>query len=125
MRHEEVQCPVRSCQAIRALSLNFVRAATKPTTLPRLNKWRKPLLGQYLVNVDASFVEEDNAGSRGTVIRDNNGMFVAAATAKLEHVADVISVEPGELEEDIKLAGNLGLNSILIQSDNVIIVEAL
>ena len=52
-------------------------------------------------------------------------MFVGAATAKLEHVADVVSAEAAALVEGLKLASRVGANSILVQSDSVIIAEVL
>ena len=51
------------------------------------------MLGQLILNVDAAFSEEENTGACGAIIRDSSGMFVGAATAKLEHVADVVSAE--------------------------------
>lgn len=90
-----------------------------------MNNWRKPLTGQLALNVDASFFEDDYSGSCGAIIRDHRGMFIAASTSKLEHVPDIISAEAAALVEGLKLALNIGCNSIYIQMDNLVIVEAL
>lgn len=72
-------------------------------TTPRLNRWRKSLSGYLALNVDASFSEDEHTGSCGAIIRDSGGMFVAASTSKLEHVADIVSAESAALVEGLKL----------------------
>ena len=52
-------------------------------------------------------------------------MFVGAATTKIEHVADVVSAEAAALVEGLKLASSIDANSILVQMDNLVIVEAI
>lgn len=125
VRHEDVQSPDRTAAAIQALALNFVRAASKPATTPRLNCWKKPLSGFLALNVDASYSEDEHSGSCGAIIRDNGGMFVAASISKLEHVADIVSAESAALVEGLKLAHSIGCNSIFVQMDNLVVVEAL
>ena len=125
VKKEEVQAPVRTGPAIRALALNYVRANGKPATMPRMNRWWKPLSGQLSLNVDASFTEESYSGSCGAVIRDHLGSFVAASTAKLEYAADIVAAEAAALVEGLKLALQLGIDSLLIQMDNLIVVESL
>lgn len=75
------------------------------------------------LNVDAAFSDEDNTGAGGAIIRDSSGLFVAAATAKFEHITDVESAEAAALVEGLKLATAMGCNSILVQMDNLIVVE--
>lgn len=124
-KNEEVQQPVRTGPAIQALTLNYVRATGKTPMGPRINRWRKPLFGQLVLNVDASFSEEDYSGSCGDVVRDHLGAFVGASTAKLKHAADIVSAEAAALVEGLKLALRLGINSLLVQMDNLVVVEAL
>lgn len=88
--------------------------------MPRLNQWKKPLSGQAALNVDASFTEDDHTGSCGAIIRDSRGMFVGASTLGLAHVADIVSGESAALVEGLKLALNIGCNSIFIQMNNMI-----
>lgn len=78
-----------------------------------------------ILNTDASFLEEDHSGSCGAVIRDHAGGFVAASTAKLDHVADVVVAESAALAEGLKLALSLGINSIIARLDNQVVVDAL
>lgn len=75
--------------------------------------------------MDASFSEDEHTGSCGAIIRDSGGMFVAASTSKLEHVADIVLAESAALVEGLKLALTIGCNAIFIQMDNLVVVEAL
>ncbi|XBH73973.1 hypothetical protein VPH35_101004 [Triticum aestivum] len=125
VRDEEVQPPDRTAAAIHVLELNFVKATAKPANTPRVNHWRRPMSGSLALNVDASFFEIEHTGSCGAIVRDIGGMFVAASTSKLEHVADVVSAESAALVEGLKLALNIGCNSILVQMDNLMVVEVL
>ena len=77
------------------------------------------------LNVDAAFSENEHTGSCGAIVRDSGGMFVAASTSILEHVVDIVSAESAALVEGLKLALNIGCNSILVQMDNLVVVEAL
>jgi hypothetical protein len=38
------------------------------------------------LNVDASFVENEEAGAMGAVLRDNQGVFLAAGATFISHV---------------------------------------
>lgn len=89
---------------------------------PSPNQWRKALVGQTIVNVDASFSDRDFSGSCGAVIRDHAGAFLAAATAKLTHVPAVVSAEAAALYEGLKLATRMGCNNLLVQMDNTTVV---
>lgn len=64
-------------------------------------------------------------GACGAILRDYRGLFVGAATAKLDHVADVLSAEAAALVEGLKLANMAGCNSVRVQTDNLVLVEAL
>ena len=75
------------------------------------------------MNVDAAFSEDTYSGACGAIIRDNRGFFVAASTAKLEHVADVLLAEAAALVEGLKLANTVGSNSLLVQTNSLILVE--
>ena len=125
VRNEEVQSPSRTSSAIQAVALNFVRAAEKPSVTPRLNRWKRPLSGQIALNVDASFSEDDHSGACGAIVRDNHGLFVCVSIARLEHVPDIVSAEAAALMEGLKLSLNIGCNSIFIQMDNLVVVDAL
>lgn len=90
-----------------------------------MDRWKKPVQNQLALNVDAAFSEDDYTVACGAVLRDGSGMFVGAATAKLEHVADVLSAEAAALAEGLKLTLRVGCTSVRVQSDCLVLIEAL
>jgi ribonuclease HI len=61
----------------------------------------------------------------GAIVRDHRGNFISASTARLEHVADVVSAEAAALLEGLKLVQSLGCNDILVRMDNITVVDAI
>lgn len=125
VRGEQVQTPPRTALSLLALSLNFVRAAKHTRQVTRLNEWRKPLSDFQALNVDASFSVEDGLGACGAVVRDHNGGFIGASTARMEHVPDVVSAEAEAMRQGLIFLQSLGCSKVSIQSDSIIVVEAL
>ena len=76
------------------------------------------------MNTDAPFLD-DHTGSCGAVIRDHMGYFIAASTAKLDHVADVVTAEAAALLEGLKLAQTIGAHTLVARTDNATVVEAM
>lgn len=124
VRGEDVLSPQRTAPAVVALALNYARAM-EVKVVPKLNIWLGFLSGQQILNVDAAFSEGEFAGSCGAVIRDHRGNFITAATARLEHVADVVSAEAAALAEGLKLARSTGCSNLVVRSDNITLVEAI
>ena len=59
------------------------------------------------------------------MLRDNRGGFIRAATARLDHIPDVVSAEATTQLEGLQLAQGTGCNNLLVRMDNLIVVEAL
>ena len=85
----------------------------------------RPLYGCLALNVDASFSVEDGLGACGAVVRDHNGGFIGACTTPMEHVPDVVSAEADAMRQGLLFLQSLGCSKVLIQSDDVIVVDAL
>uniref|UniRef100_A0A8I7B4L5 RNase H type-1 domain-containing protein n=1 Tax=Hordeum vulgare subsp. vulgare TaxID=112509 RepID=A0A8I7B4L5_HORVV len=83
------------------------------------------MTGQKILNVDAFYSENDFTGACGAVIRNNRGGFIRAATARLDHVPDVVSAEAAALLEGLKLVESTGCNNLLVRMDNLTVVQAL
>ena len=88
---EEVQPLGRTTPTICALTLNYNRAVRK-----------------------ATFSNGDYSGSCGMVVCDHRGKFLAAASAKQEHVVDLVSAEAAALFEGLKLGQSIACSNILV-----------
>jgi ribonuclease HI len=121
---EKVKEPAQSAIAIGALYSNYTAANS---ARPKLRKagWAKPLNDFVKLNVDASFDADDLRGATGAVLRDSNGLFIAASTSKLESVHDVLSAEIHALKQGLILAQIIGCNRIICCSDNMDVIQAM
>ncbi|XP_073360719.1 uncharacterized protein [Aegilops tauschii subsp. strangulata] len=122
-REEAVQTPARSAQAIAAIVTNYVRSVKNPKI--RRHGWEKPREGFVKLNIDAAFNLETETGATGAVLRDNNGMFIAASSCGIAHVADASWAEARALRDGLILAGQTGCNQVLVNSDCMDVVETM
>jgi hypothetical protein len=58
-------------------------------------------------------------------VRDHNGGFIGASTARMEHVSDVVSAEAEAMRQGLLFIQGLGCSKVYIQTDNLTVVEAL
>ena len=83
------------------------------------------LPGLLVLNVDASYFAGTNSGACGAVVRDHKGRFITAATARLEHAADVVAAETAALFEGLKLALSVGCAKLMVRMDNSVVMDAI
>ena len=120
--HEEmVQTPARTAMSIAALTKNYQIATKKSSKLRQ--GWKKPSEGRVMVNVDAAFDEDGGRGSMGSIIRDSNESFIAAAHSYVPHLIDAPMAEAYALKEGLMLAQQIGCNRLIVQSDCMEVVQ--
>ncbi|KAJ1431920.1 Ribonuclease H-like superfamily [Sesbania bispinosa] len=96
--------------------------ATIPTATQSLevstqqNNWLAPPPGKYKVNCDAVVVEEGNWGI-GIIIRDCEGIVLAAATRRIETLPDASIAEAFGIKFALQLAWELSFMDIIVESD--------
>lgn len=83
---EPVQQVARSVLSIASLMTNYKNSMQK--TVRQRKKWKRPLEGKLLLNIDGSFREVKGIGGTGAIIRDCNGSSIAGSCSYSEHVAD-------------------------------------
>lgn len=123
---ENIQSPDRTTVLVRVLATNFVRAATpNHADHKEIHTWKKPMEGIVKINVDASFHVETLSGSSGAGARDYKGNFIVAVTWVSPHVSNAESAEMSAIRNGLFLAGNIGCNKVIIESDSMLVVEAI
>jgi hypothetical protein len=125
MTGEVIQTPERSAVLIKVLATNFIRAYT--AKLPRRKEdqmWKKPCGDVIKINVDATFQYETLSGATGAVARDGRGNFIAAASWFLPHSSCVGSAEITAIRNGLYLAGRIGCNKVIIETDCTFAAEA-
>lgn len=92
---------------IRAITENYVIASFSNATSKRRG-WLRPPKGFVKLNVDASFDQDLLRGTSGTVIRNDEGKFIAEGNWKTDWCADVLTTEALALRHGLSLAQKAG-----------------
>ncbi|XP_051221615.1 uncharacterized protein [Lolium perenne] len=87
-------------------------------------RWAKPVSRQIKVNVDGSFLHDDHTGAVGAILRDHDGLFIAASTLYIPNLASAALAEAMALREGLSLAHRIGCNNVIAESDSLETVEA-
>lgn len=97
--------------------LASLKVPLKPNRPSGLTVWRRPDEGWVKVNTDAAFDAATGTGSAGVVIRDHDGLVLAAATRWLGSVPDVLTAEAMAAKEGLELAVECGLDKAALEVD--------
>ncbi|QHO42427.1 uncharacterized protein DS421_5g154070 [Arachis hypogaea] len=87
-------------------------------------KWRLPLPGWVKCNVDAVFIEGFSGGATVAVFRDHTENLLTASNSKIVATSP-LATEALTVREALIIAKNLQLEKIIIESDNLILIQAL
>jgi ribonuclease HI len=87
----------------------------KPETKPV--RWVQPAVGWIKVNVDASFLADQNRGSWGAVIGSHEGKTITSVWGKIEHCQSAKMAEAIACYEGLKLSLTVSCNKVVIKTD--------
>lgn len=85
--------------------------------------WRPPQTSYTKINCDAAFDQASERGFTGIICRDAQGTVLTATSRQL-YVCSALVAEAISLRDAASLACNFGLDSVVFESDNQILVEA-
>ena len=97
----------------------------EPAKPPDLHKWTKPPENLVKINFDGAFDQATNSGGWGFVIRDHDGVFIAAGAGKSIHLRDALHSEVVACLAAIDGAVRTGANRIIFESNASSLVQAL
>ncbi|OEL13880.1 hypothetical protein BAE44_0025101 [Dichanthelium oligosanthes] len=96
-----------------------------PSSRVVLVRWRPPPEGWFKVNFDGSVYHDGSRrASIGGAIRDSAGRLVLAFAEKTEH-STVGIVEARAMLRGLQLAGQLGLERVVAEGDDLVLVQLL
>jgi ribonuclease HI len=108
--------------SIKAIAANAARANTS-TSSQRRRCWTRPLANLVKVNVDAAFSIENQSGASGVIIRNNQGILLAASTTLLPHVSSASMAEATTMLHGLTLANSLGYSDVEAESDSLKVIQ--
>nr|XP_023885130.1 uncharacterized protein LOC111997285 [Quercus suber] len=104
-----------------------IEALTSPATssLHRSQQqasWSPPNAPQCKINYDATTFAKGNKAGLEVVIRNSEGLVMASLTQQLPLPATMIEIEALATQRVIELALEIGLDKIVLESDNIVLV---
>jgi hypothetical protein len=116
--HGETIPPIPKCaSSIRGLAANYAKA-TKVQYAIAKQTWEKPPSNFLKLNVVAAYNDDDQAGASGA-----QGVFVAAASRFIPHVASPVMAEALAMCHGLELAVSIGANAVEAQSDSIEVIH--
>lgn len=86
-------------------------------------KWLKPGLNVYKMNVDACSMENGTEAT-AAILRNHPGKALAGSSALFDHVLDAPTDECLALKNGMMLAGQLGCSQIIFEYDCLEVIKA-
>jgi hypothetical protein len=65
--------------------------------------WRPPEEGSLKINVDGAYLQESNTGATGAVLRDSNGIFMAASARWMDSLGSALLAEAEAFRDSVLL----------------------
>ncbi|KAK8574158.1 hypothetical protein V6N13_097148 [Hibiscus sabdariffa] len=96
-----------------------------PLAEVRNDRWSPPGHNVFKVNFDASFNSLQHSSVSGIIIRDENGMTMAASSYPHHFVADPESAEALSCLQALVFAEELGFRRIVVEGDSLLVVSKL
>jgi hypothetical protein len=121
--HGEQVPPIMKCiTSIRSITANYEGIKGSGGALDRV-VWVKPRNNYVKVNTDAAFIESEESGATEAVIRDSQGVFLAAGASFIPHVPSSSMAEALAVCHGLKLARDLGYTSVQSESDSLEVIQ--
>ncbi|XP_058105495.1 uncharacterized protein LOC131248975 [Magnolia sinica] len=113
--------PPRDVATLQALHLDCHKVCFG--AMPEIVKWTRPPPGWFKLNVDGSSCQNPGESGGGGVLRDAHGRVIFAFHRYYGLTANTVA-EAQAMLDGITLYRNLGLSSIVVESDSSVVVEA-
>lgn len=105
----------------------MIKSPVDQTVLKHQNNnqqaWLPPSNGCFKVNVDAAIRSSNQTTGLGVVIRDSEGIVVAAAVQRIPYKGTVACIEAKVVNLAIQVAQNAKLLPMIIESDSKEVVD--
>ena len=87
--------------------------------------WEKPPENWNKLNVDASFLSDQNKGAWGAVLRDHNGNVLLSVWGCIPHCQSAEAGEAIACREGVNAILHISHNPVILECDNVAVVNEL
>ncbi|KAL6209279.1 hypothetical protein ACLB2K_020221 [Fragaria x ananassa] len=88
-------------------------------------KWECPPSGRLKINIDGAFNGSLGSGRIGEIVRDENGLGIAAMARSFRHAHSALNMEFEACRAGLRLGIHQGWSDIDIESDSILLIVAL
>ena len=103
---------------------NGASMVAAPVARPMIT-WRPPAHDQYKVNVDGAVFKHRSQVGIGVVIRDKNGVVIAALSKLVNAPLEAVEIEAKAMESSVIFARDVGIREAVFEGDFLTICRAL
>jgi ribonuclease HI len=100
----------------------LLRLPQQKTTVKEI-RWKKPGLGFYKLNTDASY-HDNGEGSVGMVLRNDRGEALAGYGCPISNVISASAAEAQAVQKGLVFLEKLGVENVVLESDSPEIIQA-
>ncbi|KAF5475196.1 hypothetical protein F2P56_007026 [Juglans regia] len=104
---------------------NSISSFIKTPGLKPIPCWNAPPTGFFKLNVDGVIFFDYQKAGVGVVVRDENGQVVMTVSKSEHEVIEAESVELLAMFRGLQFSSQLGINKIILEIDNLLLVETL
>ena len=81
-------------------------------------------MGTYVINIDGSVLSDSGAASAGGLLRNNKGEWIRGFLINIG-LTDSLNAELWGVRQGLKVARELGLSNVILQTDAAVVVTLL
>ncbi|MFQ6623752.1 hypothetical protein Gotur_004367 [Gossypium turneri] len=126
--HEGVQHSVQGIVTFVKIyigEINALDTPSKPMTVMREDRWVPLTRESVKVNSDTAFLKDIYKYVYGILIRNKEGLIMAACTRLNNHVANSFMAEARVCEQVVSFAVDLGFKNVIVEGDSLPIIKKL
>lgn len=94
-------------------------------SVQHVQRWIPPHVAGFRFNVDGAVFAELNSVGLGVIVRDWNGLFVAAMCKQIHTPLGPLEAEAKAVEVGLQFAKQLGCSDFILEGDSLIVSRAL
>ncbi|XP_075662879.1 uncharacterized protein LOC142632326 [Castanea sativa] len=96
-----------------------------PSRPHRRMRWKPPPLNTFKINFDGAIFAEDNCSRVGVIVRNREGLVIAAMSEKIPQLLQPTEIEAMAAIRALEFAREVGISEAVLEGDSLLVIKAL
>ncbi|XP_075654761.1 uncharacterized protein LOC142624921 [Castanea sativa] len=97
-----------------------------PPSRPHIRtRWKPPPLDIFKINFDGAVFAEENYSGVGVIVRNKEGLVIAAMSEKIPQLLQPIEIEAMIATRALEFAREVGISEAVLEGDPLLVIKAL